>query len=155
MYVLAPNQTVETYPYSIGALRRDNSNISFPRHPSDELLAAYHVFSVVEQPAPDYNPATENLSQVNPTLVEGKWLMTWAVTPATPEEITERTEAKAIQVRQQRNELLSSCDWTQLADSPLSLDGRGAWQLYRETLRMVPQQSGFPWTVQWPPEPTG
>jgi hypothetical protein len=79
--------------------------------------------------------------------------MTWLVTPATPEQITERTEAKAADVRQQRNELLTDCDWTQLPDAPLDADAKLAWQLYREALREVPEQAGFPWDVQWPTEP--
>lgn len=153
MHVLAPNQTVEIYPYSIGDLRRDNPNTSYPRNPSDAVLASWNVFPVADKPTPAYNPATQNCNQVNPTLIDSKWVMTWAVTPATPEEITERTDAKSTEVRQQRNALLSACDWTQLADSPLDPDGKGAWALYRETLRMVPQQAGFPWNVQWPPEP--
>jgi hypothetical protein len=153
IHVLAPNQTVETYPYSIGALRRDNPNTSFPRNPSDAVLASWNVFPVTDKPAPDYNPATENCNQVDPTFVDDQWVMTWLVTPATPEQITERTEAKANDVRQQRNELLAQCDWTQLPDAPLDADAKLAWQLYRETLRMVPEQAGFPWNVEWPPVP--
>jgi hypothetical protein len=153
MYVLAPNQTVETFPYSIGALRRDNPNTSFPRNPSDATLAEWSVFPVVEQEPPSYNPATQNLNQVNPTLINGVWTQTWQVTEASPEEIASRTEAKSTEVRTDRNGRLAACDWTQLADSPLTADAKLAWALYRETLRMVPEQAGFPWNIEWPPEP--
>jgi len=153
MYVLAPNQTVETFPYSIGDLRRDNPNTSFPRNPSDALLADWSVFPVIKQEPPSINPATQNLNQTNPTLVDGQWLQTWQITDATSEEIAERTESKAAEVRADRNKRLADCDWTQLADSPLDADAKLAWQLYRETLRMVPEQSGFPWDVNWPPVP--
>ena len=57
-------------------------------------------------------------------------------------------------VRDDRNRRLADCDWTQLADSPLDLDGKAAWALYRETLRMVPQQPDFPWEINWPPMPS-
>jgi hypothetical protein len=150
MYVLAPNQTVEIYPYSIGDLRRDNPNTSFPRNPSDAMLADWNVFPVTDKPAPDYNAATQNCNQIYPTLISGKWVMTWAVTPATPEEITERTEAKATEVRQQRNNLLSACDWTQLPDAPVPA---APWAVYRQELRDVTGQPGFPWNVTWPEEP--
>jgi hypothetical protein len=153
IYVLALNQTVETYPYSIGALRRDNPNTSFPRNPSDAMLASWNVFPVTDKPAPDYNPATENCNQVDPTFVDDQWVMMWRITSATPKQIAERTEAKAAEVRQRRNELLTACDWTQLPDAPLDADAKLAWQLYRETLRMVPEQAGFPWNVEWPPLP--
>ena len=62
MYVLAPNQNVETFPYSIGALRRDNPNTSFPASPTEQTLAEWNVFPVIDKPAPDYNPATQNFS---------------------------------------------------------------------------------------------
>jgi hypothetical protein len=151
MYVLAPNQTVETYPYSIGALRRDNPNTSYPRNPSDAVLASWNVFPVTDEPTPAYNPATQNCNQVNPTLIDGKWVMTWAVTPATPEEIAERTSAKESEVRQQRNELLSACDWTQGKDIPDSTSD--LWAPYRQDLRDIPEQPGFPWNVVWPTKP--
>jgi len=150
MYVLAPNQTVKTFPYLISDLRRDNPNVSYPLNPSDTVLASWDVFPVIDKPTPDYNPATQNCNQVNPTLIEGKWVMTWAVTPATPEQITERTSAKEAAVRQQRNELLSACDWTQLPDAPV--DGV-VWAIYRQELRDVTAQAGFPWDVVWPEEP--
>jgi len=154
MYVFAPNQTVETFPYSIGDLRRDNRNTSFPRNPSEEMLATWNVFPVKDRPAPAFDPATENCNQINPTLENGEWVMTWRVSPASAEEIAERLERKSAEMRQQRNDLLSACDWTQLEDTPFDADGKLAWSLYRETLRMVPEQPGFPWNVQWPPVPS-
>jgi hypothetical protein len=150
MYVLAPNQTVEIFPYSIGDLRRDNSNTSFPRNPSDAVLADWNMFPVVEQSPPEYNPANQNLNQLNPTLAAGQWLQTWQVTAASAEEIAERLQRKEAEVRQQRNELLSACDWTQLPDSPAD---HGAWATYRQALRDVTAQEGFPWDVVWPEMP--
>jgi hypothetical protein len=150
MYVFAPNQTVETFPYSIGALRRDNRNTSYPRNPSDAVLADWNVFPVVEQSPPEYNPANQNLNQLNPTLTAGEWLQTWQVTAASAEEIAERLQDKEAEVRQQRNELLSACDWTQLPDSPADHE---AWATYRQELRDVTAQEGFPWDVTWPEAP--
>ena len=150
MYVLAPNQTAEIFPYSIGALRRDNPNTSFPRNLSDAVLADWNVFPVVEQSPPEYNPANQNLNQLNPTLIDGQWLQTWQVTAASAEEIAERLQRKEAEVRQQRNELLSACDWTQLPDSPADHE---AWAVYRQELRDVTAQAGFPWEINWPQTP--
>jgi hypothetical protein len=150
MYVLALNQTVEIFPYSIGDLRRDNPNTSFPRNPSDAVLADWNVFPVVEQSPPEYNPANQNLNQLNPMLVDGQWLQTWQVTAASAEEIAERLQSKEAEVRQQRNELLSTCDWTQLPDSPADHE---AWATYRQALRDVTAQEGFPWDITWPEAP--
>jgi hypothetical protein len=93
MYILAPNQIAEIFPYSIGNLRRDNPKVSFPRNPSDALLASYDVFPVVTQAPPEHDPATQNLNQATPTLVDGQWLQTWQVTDASAAEIAERQEA--------------------------------------------------------------
>jgi hypothetical protein len=150
MYVLAPNQTVETFPYSIGALRRDNRNTSFPRNPSEEMLATWNVFPVKDRPAPAFDPATENCNQFNPTLENGEWVMTWQVTAASAEEIAERLQDKEAEVRQQRNDLLSACDWTQLSDAPVD---HTIWAAYRQDLRDVTAQAGFPWNVEWPQQP--
>lgn len=56
-----------------------------------------------------------------------------------------------IEVRQQRDALLTACDWTQVLDIPQAT--REAWAAYRQALRDVPQQSGFPLNVVWPQKP--
>lgn len=53
--------------------------------------------------------------------------------------------------RSQRNQLLSSSDWTQLPDVPDSVKTK--WSVYRQALRDIPQQSGFPVDVEWPEQP--
>lgn len=57
------------------------------------------------------------------------------------------------EVRQERDGLLTASDWTQVADGPLSSTTRVAWAAYREALRNVPQQEGFPATIEWPTAP--
>ena len=150
MYVLAPNQIVEIYPYLFGDLQRDNPNTSYPANPSDETLAEWNVFPVTNKPTPDYNLATQNCNQVNPTLIDDTWVMTWAVTPATPEQIAERLNAKEAEVRSDRNRRLGNCDWTQLHDAPVL---PAPWAAYRQQLRDVTAQAGFPWNVVWPVAP--
>ncbi len=54
-------------------------------------------------------------------------------------------------VRGERNELLASTDWTQQPDVPQAT--REKWVVYRQALRDVPQQSGFPSAVVWPDKP--
>ncbi len=55
--------------------------------------------------------------------------------------------------RAKRDEKLAVCDWTQLADSPLTDEQKTAWGTYRQALRDVPAQDGFPWEITWPSEP--
>jgi hypothetical protein len=147
----APDGALEQYPYTLTDLRRQNKGTSWPKQISDEVAADFGVFPVTPAPQPADN-YTVNLERT--AIKQGSaWVEQWIENPATPEQIAERTAAKANDVRTDRNQRLADCDWTQLADSPLDPDGKVAWALYRETLRMVPQQAGFPWNVQWPPVP--
>jgi len=41
------------------------------------------------------------------------------------------------QLRQRRNSLLASCDWTVLTDSPLTTTEKTAWKTYRQALRDI------------------
>ena len=52
--------------------------------------------------------------------------------------------------RAQRDSLLTASDWTQIPDAPVD---KAAWATYRQSLRDIPQQSGFPTTVVWPTQP--
>ena len=154
MYVLAPSQTIERFPYSIDDLKRDNPNTSFPRNLSDELLADYNVYPVEPVTAPEYDYGTQNCNQVNPTLQDGEWVATYEVTDASEEEKTERLEIASTSVREERNRRLAVCDWTQLTDQPLSESDQNAWRVYRQNLRDIPKQSGFPWNITWPETPS-
>jgi len=62
----------------------------------------------------------------------------------------------AYKVRLQRDDLLSQSDWTDVASAPNRLGPTvyQQWQTYRQSLRDVPTQSGFPFNVIWPVAPT-
>jgi hypothetical protein len=57
---------------------------------------------------------------------------------------------QAKSVRQQRGEKLKDSDWTQVIDAPVD---QAAWATYRQALRDISSQEGFPWTITWPTEP--
>jgi len=80
MYVKASNNTVETFPYSIGALRRDNPNTSFPRVMSNKALEAWdvHPVTVVDDPVFDAN-TQRVVTASQPVYVSGAWLLTKTV----------------------------------------------------------------------------
>ena len=58
---------------------------------------------------------------------------------------------KAVDVREERNAKLAATDWTQAADVPQSV--KDSYAPYRQALRDVPTQSGFPNQVVWPESP--
>lgn len=68
--------------------------------------------------------------------------------PPTDEEV-------AAQVRVERNRLLAESDWTQLADARSAMGEAKAaeWDAYRQALRDIPEQPGFPRDVEWPTKP--
>jgi len=57
----------------------------------------------------------------------------FAPTPETPLTTTQK-------IRNQRLYLLQSCDWTVVADSPLSDEKKAEWSTYRQALRDLPSQ---------------
>jgi hypothetical protein len=59
-------------------------------------------------------------------------------------------EQIAAQARARRDALLSACDWTQVADVPLSAAKVAAWKEYRQALRDVTNRAGFPLSIEWP-----
>lgn len=60
-------------------------------------------------------------------------------------------EEKAKEIRKKRDSLLFASDWTQVPDS--SADCKEKWREYRQSLRDLPSQSGFPQNVEWPKQP--
>lgn len=61
-------------------------------------------------------------------------------------------QAEAESHRSTRNSLLIESDWTQGRDVVLSNDAE--WKTYRQALRDLPSQSGFPRSVTWPTKPS-
>lgn len=62
-------------------------------------------------------------------------------------------EQMAADVRAKRDALLAASDYTQATDYPSTYAARTAWAEYRQQLRDVTKQTGFPAEVKWPTEP--
>lgn len=153
MFALIENGAVSKWPLNFSDIRKLFPNVSFTIPVDDSELLPFDIVSVVNTPPPSFDFKTQRVVEVLPVFSSGVWEQAWAVESLTPEEQVELFNAQAASVRAERNQRLAECDWTQLADSPLDADAKLAWQLYRETLRMVPEQAGFPWNVEWPPVP--
>jgi len=82
--------------------------------------------------------------------LDGKWYTKYSVANMDAEAITAKDAEQATNVRNTRNQKLSESDWTQVADAPVD---KSAWSTYRQALRDVTSQEGFPWTVNWPTKP--
>lgn len=146
------NTTTGHYPLSAADVRAAHPNISFPAEvagfESAIVEMSYAVVQQVPQPAVTY---TQNVTEGAPQKSKNGYTQTWVVSDASAEEVAQRTADKSTNVRQERNQRLADCDWTQLPDAPVDA---AAWATYRQNLRDVTSQAGFPWDITWPSEPS-
>ena len=82
--------------------------------------------------------------------VNGKWYTKYSVADMDQEAKDALDAQQATSVRIERDGKLKDTDWTQVADAPVD---KAAWATYRQALRDVTVQTGFPWEVTWPTQP--
>ena len=98
--------------------------------------------------------------------VDGKWYTKYILGPVFIDQVvdgvtttaaeqeaaykTAKDTEQAKSVRSTRDEKLKDTDWTQITDATVN---KTVWATYRQALRDVPTQSGFPWTITWPTQP--
>lgn len=138
--------------YSLRQLRQDNPNVSFPATLTEEILSAYGIMPVTVIPVPEYDAKTHAVTQDAPANVNGAWIVAWSIN-ALPQ-----AEAEA-NVRMYRDALLTETDWVvskaveQNAQDGLGIQVPQVWLNYRQALRDIPSQAGFPYNVTWPTKP--
>lgn len=83
--------------------------------------------------------------------IDGQWFTKYSVADMDDEAkaAVDLNQSRAMRVK--RNELLTASDWTQVADAPVDT---AAWATYRQELRDITTQEGFPWAINWPTAPT-
>lgn len=155
MYLLAVNDTLTKFPYTLEELRQDNPQTSFPLVMTAEELASWGVFAVEEQTPPAFNEQTESIEVAAPALVNNVWVRSQTVVAAEPDEVERRRAIQAAIIRTERNRILTLTDYSQLFDFPGSNAEKAALTQFRQALREVPQQPGFPWAVVWPTPDSG
>lgn len=62
-------------------------------------------------------------------------------------------EDRAREAREKRDQLLAETDYLLMPDYPISSEALVALKTYRQALRDVPEQEGFPKTIEWPSKP--
>ena len=129
------------YPYSAGNIRMDFPNVSFPADFNDEAINELGVYRVEQTERPAYDATVKQLVD-SVELVNEKWVQKWLI-----ENVNE--ELAIFNVKRRRDTLLAETDWMALIDTTLTQE----WASYRQALRDVPAQEGFPFEVQWPVKP--
>ena len=124
-------------------------NTSFPEQLTVGLIGDMGFDVVLEgpqaQPTRYQTAFRDGVEEIN-----GKWFTKYSVADMDDETKAMKDAEHAKSMRDQRTQKLSDSDWTQLADSP---ENKAAWATYRQALRDIPTQAGFPWEVQWPTQP--
>jgi hypothetical protein len=101
--------------------------------------------------------------------IDGKWYTKYILGPVFIDQVVDgvtttaaaneaaykaaKDTEQAKSVRTTRDTKLAECDWRVIkaAETATTLDA--AWATYRQALRDVTAQSGFPWTITWPDAP--
>ena len=156
LLIKTSNGQLEQFPYTLGDLRRDNPQTSFPKKIGDAILASYGIYHVIPETEPDHDDLVQVLTRDaephnNETAIDedsgetyktGRWMIGYTV------KNKPQNQAEA-NVRNNRDLLLVETDWMALSDVTLSTEMSN----YRQTLRDVTGQSGFPYNITWPTKP--
>lgn len=126
-----------------------------------EVMEAIGVDPVLEGPQATGGDHYQFSQRDGVEQVDGKWYTKYILGPVFTDGETTAAEQEAAykaakdaeqakSVRTTRGDKLKECDWTQVADAPVD---KAAWATYRQALRDITAQAGFPWTIDWPTIP--
>lgn len=158
MFAEIKDNVLVEFPYNYDTLVKKNPHTKFSQEDllsmydgTDANLSGNKLVRIIENSPPIYNNQTQNIFQDSaPKLIDNVWVLGWIIKQLNTEEQTEKTTAQTKVVRASRDEKLKECDWTQIADSTAD---KAAWATYRQALRDLPSQEGFPWVITWPVQP--
>lgn len=160
MYALVENDVLVEFPISINTLKVRYPNVTFPKSFADFDYTSYGVVEVIDPGQPDFDDNTHRVNSTSVGFVDGAWTIIYNVAPFTAEELAIRTQDAANYVRADRNKRLTETDWRVTYEvEKAAIDGLGVqlptvWSDYRQALRDITSQPGFPHNVTWPTEPT-
>ena len=154
---------------TVSQFKSTKPNTSFPKQITTDILDSYGYDVVLNGPAATVTAPYGMSTRSGVEEVDGKWFTKFVAGPVFTDTkdddgktVTAATNEAAYKakvdadaaanVRSQRDTKLADCDWTQTNDSPLKAES--TWTTYRQALRDVPTQAGFPHTVTWPTKPT-
>jgi len=132
--------------YTLGQLRRDNPQTSFPKLIPDDLLASYNVHPYTRPKSDEYDSLAWRLIDDEFVNVNGAWMLPYKL-EALPLDQAERS------IRSRRDSLLQDTDWIVIKSYERGQNIPAEWELYRQALRDITEQTGFPYEVTWPTKP--
>ncbi|WP_243546359.1 tail fiber assembly protein [Pseudodesulfovibrio tunisiensis] len=139
--LVGPSSTISTFHFLNAdgvAEKFGGGDYENPMKLAEAGLVVLHV------DGPDTEPDEFSTLSITPDFANNRVLVVLELLPE--DEVAEI-------VRARRDALLRASDHTQLPDSPLSSTVKDVWSLYRQELRDIPLQAGFPHSVTWPEIP--
>jgi hypothetical protein len=141
----------EINPYSVGRLRKDNPNISFPKNIVDATLAAYGVYKVTVDSKPDYDELTQKLMSDAVAFDGTNATQSWSVVKLNADELSYKADRAAEANREIRNTLIAETDWWASSDLTMTAEQTA----YRQALRDITSHAKWPHLEEanWPTKP--
>jgi len=159
MYTKIQNNAPVEWPVHEFQIRSAMTSVSLPVRLAPEDVAGLGFEPYATADKPEFDALVQDVQELTPVKQNGTWVQQWSVTEkysaeqkatVLAEAESKKQQDQAASVRAERNVKLSASDWTQLSDSTAD---KAAWATYRQALRDVTAQSGFPLTVNWPVAP--
>lgn len=138
---------------SQGQVRSLYPNTSFPSQWTPALVEELGLDPVFESPTPTttrYQVAFKDGVEQD---AQGRWLWKWSISEMDDETKAAKDAEAAKAVRATRDGKLAECDWVVIKNLELNQNIPGVWEVYRQGLRDVPAQAGFPHDITWPSKP--
>lgn len=149
-------RTIDTpiFPYDPVQLRLDHPNVSFPVEFTEEILNEYGVFKVQYEEAPIIDQRTQYIEyEKSPTFMNNNWVIRCMVMSKDQTAIDAYDAYVGKSITNKRNALLAETDWIIVKAIENSEAVPTEWQMYRQALRDITIQPGFPYDVTWPTQP--
>ena len=135
-----------------GEVRGLYPNTSFPKTWSPELVEELGLDVVFESPTPT-TTVYQTAFKDGVEQVAGKWVWKWSISEMDDETKATKDAEVAKNVRASRDAKLAECDWLVIKAAETGVPLAADWAAYRQALRDVPAQAGFPHNVTWPVKP--
>ena len=133
-----------------GEFRSMHPETSFPVPLTAEILADFGADVVLE--GPQAQPTRYQVAYRDGVeQIDGQWFTKYSVADIDDDAKAAKDAEQAKAVRSDRNQRLKDSDWSQGKDIADAVSQ--PWAVYRQALRDVPAQAGFPWDVTWPDAP--
>lgn len=123
-------------------IRAGFPDVSLPQILNDDTILFLGLKPVIQTE----KPAGYIVEESNPALVDNQWFQQWVVRTPTKEE----TLGKAIEVRAERDSKLLKTDWVIAKAYEQQSQVPSNYVVYRQALRDITNQTGFPWEITWP-----